>query len=471
MTDLWLRWTPGDSPLREQAAALAVARGRQVLLAKGAGQCGADEAEGRAWRAVLAAVGERREDVVEITAALAPDDPVEEEPVAGSGGASPPQRARVDRVFFETCLDNDAIHPVIAADPELAGEILFAILAPRIPRGGFGLPGDELGINRLPGWFIPLYTRGPFLAFLRAAPAEAKRLVLRVVDAAAERWVQTRSVPIPEFEVLLADGCSRRLRGDEQVMQWYRGGSSVPSPLASALMALEKWLYDEADAGTDLAPIVGELFANTTSVAIVGLLIALACRDPRLLADPLRPLLSIPELCVWDSRSKLRQPQHLLIGLFREPAEFQRLAEEWFTLDHRRVTLEQRTQQMMLTDPAVAGYLQDQLPMWRARLDPDGEPATLRFLIARLDPSNWKQRTNDRGERYWECEPPEELRAESESTAAELAERRFWMVFPGQCRQILDGELELSEGQLEEFGRRSPAGSQIHRPRTSSPTA
>lgn len=451
ITDLWLRSTPAEWPLREEAAALAVARGRQMLAAKHAGQYGADEAEARAWRAVLAAVRERREDVVQITAALVSDDPEEEEP-AGSSGASRRRRPpRVDRVFFETCLDSDAIHPVIAADPALAGEILVSVLAPRAPRGGFGLPGDELGIARLPGWFIPLYTRGPFLAFLRAAPADAQRCVLSLIEAATERWAQTRGVPVPELELPLTDGNIQRLRGDEQVMQWYRGDSLVPSPLACALMALEKWVYDEADAGTDMAPIVGQLLANTTSMATVGLLIAVACRDPRLLADPLRPLLSAPELYIWDSRSKLHQPQHLLIGLFREPAEFQRLAEEWFTLDHRCVTLEHRAQQMMLTDPAVARYLQDQLPAWRARIDPDGEPAALRFLIARLDPANWKERINAQGQRYWECEAPEELRAESDSTAAELAKRRFWLEFPCQCRQILDGQLELSADQLEEF--------------------
>jgi hypothetical protein len=30
-TDLWLRWTPADWPLRTQAATLSIARGRQVL--------------------------------------------------------------------------------------------------------------------------------------------------------------------------------------------------------------------------------------------------------------------------------------------------------------------------------------------------------------------------------------------------------------------------------------------------------
>lgn len=455
IADLWLRWTPEDWPLRDQAATLAIAVGHHVLAEKHAGLHSADEHEARAWRAVLAAARERRQDVVEISAALTPADVSEDEELDGesSSGSRRGRRPRVDQVFRETCLDGDAIHPLIVADAGLAGEILFAVLAPRPPRSGMGLPGDELSVGRLAGWFIPLYTRGPFLMFLRTAPTEARAFVVRLIEAATDSWVETRrdEVASAGLSVDCGDLGSFRVRGDEYVMQWYRGDAQVPSPLACALMALEKWIYEEADAGADIAPIVAELLANTGSMAIVGLLIAVGCRDPQLLAGPLRPLLGVPELYAWDNRSKLHERQHLLIGLFREPAEFRRLAEEWFLLDHRRVTLEHCAQQSMLTDPSIAAFLEEQLPTWRDRLDSDGEPAALRFLIARLTRAHWKERTNTQGERYWECEPPEELRAESDSTAAELAMRRFWLVFPGQCRQILDGELELPEDKLEQF--------------------
>jgi hypothetical protein len=452
ITDLWLRWTPDDWPLREQAANLALARARGMLADEQATAYGADEARARAWRAMLAAVRERRDDVIEISRLLAPDRDEQGDPTSEAREEASARRPRVDRVFRETCLDSDALHPLIAADPALAGAILFAAMAPRPPRG-FGIPGDELGVGRLAGWFVPLYTRGPFLAFLRAAPADARGFVLQLIDAATDRWAQTRgdgggamSVTMP-----LADGSTRELRGDEQVMQWYRGDAQVPSPIACALMALEKWLYDEADAGHDITEVVEDLLASTSSIAIVGLLIAIGCRDPQLFAGPLRPLLAMPELYVWDSRYKLHERQHLLIRLFREPAEFRRLAEEWFLLEHRRVTLEQRAQQLMLTDSAIASYLSQQVPGWRSRLDGDGEPAALRFLIARLDRTNWKERATEQGERYWECEPPAELRAESERTTAELQQSAFWLEFPGQCRAILDGQLALSEGTLDEF--------------------
>lgn len=450
ITDLWLRFTPEDWPLRDQAAALAIANGRRLLAHKRDGGHASEEHEARSWRAVLASVRERYEDVVEISMALAP--PPDDPHTQAASASRRRSRNRLDRVFAETCLDGDALHPVIVADPGLASLILLAVLTPRPPDAGFGMPGDELGILAPAGWFIPLYTRGPFLPFLRAAPAEARAFMLRLVESATDRWAETRDGEdaVSELELPLQTE-TVRLRGDQQVMQWYRGEHQVPSPLACALMALEKWLYDEADAGRDIAPIVTELLQGTRSLAIIGLVIGIGCRQPQLLAGPLQPLLAAPELFLWDTGNKLHEPRHLLIGLFREPAEFRRLAEEWYLLEHRRVTLEQCAQQLMLTDSAVESFLEQQLPAWRDQLGSDGEPAALRFLIARLDRANWKQRTDQQGQRYWELEPPEELRAESDATATELNRQTFGLTFPGQCRRILDGELELPEDQLEEF--------------------
>jgi hypothetical protein len=466
--DMWLRWTPSEWPLRGEAADLAVGLGREMLKHKRKGAYSAEDRERRVWSAVLAAVTERREDVVEITDALSgrggEDGDAAEDELAGdldedgwTPGDSGRGRPGVDRTFREHCLEGDALHPVIGADPALAGEILFAILAPRPVRRlafGMGMPGEELGPERMRGWFFPLYARGPFLAFFRSAPEEALAFTLRLVEATTDRWAQTRGPdesPPMSVEMARADGSTLTLRGDEQVLQWYRGDSRVPTTLASLLMALEKWLYDEADAGHDIAPTAQRLLDASTSVAIAGLLIGVGCRHPALLKDPLLPLLTAPELYIWDSHYKLHDPSHLLIGLFSEPPTVQQLFHDWYSLPHRRLPLEQVAQQAMLTDKTVATEFAAARERWSARIDDQGEPTALRFLIARMDPVNWRQRTNADGSPYWEFEAPRALREESEQAAAETNRRTFWLTMPMQCRQILSGELVLPEEKLEEF--------------------
>jgi hypothetical protein len=479
--DMWLRWTPSDWPLRGETADLAVGLGREMLEHKRKGAYGAEDRERRVWSAVLAAVTERREDVVQITDALTgrgaePADAAEDE-LAGdldedgrTPGDSGRRRPGVDRTFREHCLEGDALHPVIGAEPALAGEILFAILAPRPVcrlRFGMGMPGEELGPERMPGWFFPFYARGPFLTFFTSAPDDALALTLRLVEATTDRWAQTR---VPDegsptsVEISRADGSTLTLRGDEQVLQWYRGDSRVPMTLASLLMALEKWLYDQADAEHDITPTTERLLGESTSVAIAGLLIGVGCRHPALFKGPLLPLLTAPELYIWDSLYKRHEQSHLLIALFKEPPMVQQLVREWYSLPHRKVPLEGLAQGAMLTDERVAAEVTAARVRWSARIDDQGEPTFLRFLIARMDPANWRERTNTNGSPYWVFEAPEALLKESQQAAQETNRSGFWLTMPMQCRRILSGEVQLPAEELEEFWQAMQSATELPPP-------
>ena len=73
-------------------------------------------------------------------------------------------------------------------------------------------------MDRLPKWLIPLYTRGPFLAFLRTAPAEACAFTCRLAEAATDRWVEVRpdgGASVSEIEVPIGDARTLTMRGDE----------------------------------------------------------------------------------------------------------------------------------------------------------------------------------------------------------------------------------------------------------------
>lgn len=472
LADLWLRSAKFDWPLRREAADLAIRYARQVMDLKSQGVYGFEEVEKAAWRAALAAVRERPDDVEDIALTLCGstaesgevvDDEQDDDLLAVD---SPRRRPGPDRYFRDVCLDSDALHPLIQHVPRLAADVLVALLAPTPPRRDSLDLFGELGMDRLTDWSMPLYTRGPFLIFLRTAPDEALDTALRVINAATERWAADRERwPLDEpdesiarrsqsgVELVIGDEVLSR-SGDGQVMFWYRGAAQVPRTLSSLLMAIEKWLYDEHDAGRDIAPVCRRLLRGSSSMAVVGLLGAVACRHPELLAGPLRPLLSAPEVLIWDAHYKRLPHEYLLTGLFWEPPVLQELAKEWHELEHRHTTIEQLALSQLLQDEQERRYFTALSEGWLARVDEHGEPAALRFLAARFDPDSWQERTDESGVAHLKFEAPEELRAESEVTLRELAERRFWLTLPMQCRQVLDGLVTLDADSLEETWQR-----------------
>ena len=133
-----------------------------------------------AYRAALGAAHELPADVGALARRLAArgDEVPELGTVSTSfgGRVTPPApwpdgpKRRVDRAFQKICLTTDAMVPLIQADPETAAEVLLALLIqPPSTRGPFEsrmLQGERLDVEDILDWRAPLYTNGPFLAFL-----------------------------------------------------------------------------------------------------------------------------------------------------------------------------------------------------------------------------------------------------------------------------------------------------------------
>jgi hypothetical protein len=56
-------------------------------------------------------------------------------------------------------------------------------------------------------------------------------------------------------------------------------------------MALEKWLYDEVEAGRSIAKWVQHIYDRAESLAFAGVLVALGMKYPGLFTKELQPLL------------------------------------------------------------------------------------------------------------------------------------------------------------------------------------
>jgi len=253
---------------------------------------------------------------------------------------------RVNEAFRNTCLDTDALHPLVLSDPVVARQVLLALMIqePREPDESFSSALEEdLEVETMHTWFPPFYLRGPFLFFLQNQATEGLDLILRLVNFATERWADRRcagnrqppsvTVPFPEGD--------REHVGDGTVCFWYRDVGSAPHVVVSALMALEKWLYMQLDEKRPIGDTVRLLLRSSNSLAIVGLLIAVGKKAPALFLDELLPLLAVPEFYRWEIQHQIANEGHQMIGwdMLPQNRTSSEPARHGHSLPHRRISL------------------------------------------------------------------------------------------------------------------------------------
>ncbi len=203
-------------------------------------------------------------------------------------------KGRVDSAFQNICLNTDALYPLIVSNPDVAQEIILALLIehPRRRERKRSVPGLGLdfGFDLIRGWYPPFYTRGPFLSFLKANPQEGLSLIIRLINFATERWadVEDGKSETPSVKVLSAE-VEKDFIGNGEVFYWYRGFMS--GIISSALMALEKWLYDtvEDDKIRGLIDgIIDRIIQDGDSLAFLGVLCAIGKKKPDLFLGYIR---------------------------------------------------------------------------------------------------------------------------------------------------------------------------------------
>jgi len=458
VADHWLRGTPPDWPLRDRAAtiALAVADWTLKLVEDRVGL--PEEVEVPLYRSVLAAGSERPEEATQFALAVIGVPPPPSVPVRLEQSIN--TRARPsDRPNFRTlCLEADALRPLWTTRPDLAAQIIehCAIEPPPHPLElEMSIGHEDLGITDAPHWMTSVPERGCFLTFLRDAPDEAVGLVVRLANHAAERWVERgrrEGDPTPPLDIEFDDGRTTRWIGDPSVLGWHRGNGHVPSVLTCALMALEQWLYERHDAGDDLTPVLAQLQDETRSVAIIGVLCSLGCREPELLTGALRPLLAVAELYSWAHQTMLQTPPSLMLPAFNEPAEMLERARAWHALSHRRREFEWVALSMMFGNADLEAFMASARKRWlqRANNSEDRQRDMLRHLAPRFDRANYRA-TQINGQDVWVYELPADLRADADAAAAEMQRALFWTSRPYKLREYIDGEAVGSDDDAEEL--------------------
>ena len=180
-------------------------------------------------------------------------------------------------------LDTGALSGLIAVRPAAAREVLLAVCIeepkPTDPYGDRSPLFDDFGLADWQQGYPAYYWKGPFLYFLQIAPEQGLDAIIRLVNYATQRWLEDVGARLTEeqrakygleFEFAGKTVC---WLGDANVFGWHRYLPKDGDVVEAALMALEKWLYDEVNAGRSIAQWVQQIYDRAESLAFAGVLV------------------------------------------------------------------------------------------------------------------------------------------------------------------------------------------------------
>ena len=151
--------------------------------------------------------------------------------------------------------------------------------------------------------------RGPWLALLQHHPDKGLNFLITVFNHSVDWYAHPRVAdtvePPFEIELTLATGTQRKQWANSRLWRWYRGTSVGPEILQSLLMALERWLFDLAEArSTELDATLLDLLRRSECAAVTAVVASVATAFPHLLAETLLVLLSSP-MCIRLDRERM----------------------------------------------------------------------------------------------------------------------------------------------------------------------
>lgn len=490
----WLSRTPQGSPLRQEAAELALELGRRAhavhrlydapftehrtLYYTVALQAAANLPEATAAFALEAAQrtdedtsithkeeGQGNEEsVTALSQALQGDPRFDPNAPLPDPWPDGPKR-RVDDRFRRVALEPTILLPLFRADPATACEVALAVLIRDRRRHDWRSlrqPADHVHLCSV-RWLPALYTHGPFLSFLLLDFEEGFRLVARLVDFATERWL-TRDYPSWESQdaedraaphaapitLTWPDGSARAYSGDRDVYGWAAGLGNAHDAVQAALSALEKFFYLQLDHERTINAQVTHVLRRGRSVAHLKVLIDVGKRHTALFEDALLPLLAVPELYAWDIENTVRGRTHQLIGAIFNGAAFANAAQHFHNLEHRTIELRQITARLALACPAVGEFIQAATPTWQQRLcdNPDDPLAAVIRQLCCMGPQNYERQEIEDGVTLLVNQNIMALDEQHAAGAQKAQERLQYLGLSLRCREILEGQRALTAEQV-----------------------
>ncbi len=362
-------------------------------------------------------------------------------------------RDRVDMDFRTACIKESGIQSLMRAQPDLAAEVLLALIIDDQPEREYRSSRLEfdLGLKYAQEAYPTAFWKSPFFAFFHLAPDTAITSIIALVNFCTERWVAEvmvgRTGGAPGVTLQFADGSEKTFPGWWHVFGWPQSNDSIHNGnLFCALDALERWLTMRLDASEDITADIERIFREGNSAALVSVLVNVAKYRPSMLVGPLAALITFPNLFYWDS-VRVKQVGSNFVGwnwLQGGQVMFD-FARDWTLAPHRQRKFLDVVVELLLADGDVAGRLQTLLLTWKLPDDPK-EALEFKLLFAELDLANYQTVVNsktgavEKGLVY-----PDELRREVLSWQNDSAPTLTYVLVPNQCEQRLQGGQLLTD--------------------------
>ena len=371
-----------------------------------------------------------------------------------------PQR-RIPDGFRGAIMDWGALTSLMALRPEAAKEILLAVCLED--------PGhrDQEGLIRsfgLDWWhngFPPIYFKGPFYTFLQQSPQAALEAIVKLSNIVTEQGLRAERIDPLEADHLERYALKFTVKdrtvywfGNGQIYYLHRGGRLHDDVLVCALMALEKWLYDEVSAGREIDSSVQYIFENATSLAFAGILVSVGLYHPALFHGCLRPLLGNVHIYECQSHAALNEGSEAWrISFALRPQQEIQLAIQWNRMPHRRILLRDLVPRLLVENIETQTYLKECAAEWDATVKPatDDEKESFTLFLARFKPETYV--LTPRPDHMIEIRPslPEEVEQKRQASQAEAEFRLLSNTMALQARQILNTGVSLTTNKLPEF--------------------
>lgn len=350
-------------------------------------------------------------------------------------------RRKIDRDFRQACIKENGIYFLMGAQPQLAAEILLALIIESQPERTYGGREYEidLALEYVDDVYPTVFWKSPFFYFFQIAPDAALSSLIALVNFCTERWaaaVEKGYVgSAPGVTLKLFDGSEKKFVGDWRVFCWPQSNDSIRNgSLYCALDALERWLTSRIDLGENIDSVLARILQEGKSTAFVSVLVNIAKYQPTLLKNSLQDLITFPNLFYWDA---IRVGQADLAAV--------EVARNWTLAAHRKLKFLDLVVARLLDDSEIAQRLQTLLAEWAL---PEGRKEALefRYIFAELNRINY-QTTIDpvSGTKSHFFVYPEDLRQDMVAWDAENAAARRYLHTPFWCAERLQGGKLLTE--------------------------
>ncbi|MGE8341625.1 MAG: hypothetical protein ACN6OI_11380, partial [Flavobacterium sp.] len=479
ITKIWLEYTPKDFPYREECSEIAIENAKSMFDFKFNGGYVRGDADELVYKALLLAVNEFPDEVIELSLKLCKRIKVERQKKEQDSERNDRPSSifsgfkirdmvqwpdgpyeRPDSAFEKICVEENALNPIIDLYPAAAKEILLALFIEAPEEISFGYDHSyDLDINVPHGWFPPFYTRGPFLYFLRSQPKYGIDFIVTLVNFATQQWTnkftyEHKEIPKIIINLNSTDG---EYIGDSRVYFWFRDSTGVPHSIVSALMALEKFLVDLIDSQKPISNYIETLLQNGNSLAYLGILISIGKYYPDLFLEELKPILK--DFTFYEFEKSLQYgghgvEGHQMTGAFSLREKTWHLAKQWHEMPHRKNSIQNVSLSLYLHNKDLQEYYVPIVESWKTLLDQiESEGSTdvyLNNLINYYNSNNYVV-LEHKGRHYFQYKEPEELTIKYKEAREGIAENSDLFTFAFQCYQQLEKEIKPLPEQCDEI--------------------